>query len=208
MLLLAVSKGRSAAELRTAHKLGLDHFGESYLQEAIEKISALADLPLCWHFIGALQANKTRLVAAHFDWAHSIDRLKIAQRLSAQRPANLPSLNVCLQVNIDNETNKAGVSPGEAQLLAKQIQALPNLNLRGLMAIPKADANQSTGHQSYAHMAELLKQLQQSPELAGSQLDTLSMGMSSDLEAAIEEGASIVRVGTALFGPRKPKTHQ
>ncbi len=196
--LLAVSKTRQAGEIETLFTLGQRHFGENYLQEALDKQQALAQLDITWHFIGPIQSNKTRQIAEHFDWVHSVDRYKIAQRLSAQRPANLAPLNICLQVNISNELTKAGCSPNEAEELLNQMSQLDNIKVRGLMAIPKATDDLDEQHQAFQAMNQLFQRLQlQHPEL-----DTLSMGMSGDMEIAIEEGATIVRIGTALFGPR------
>ena len=206
VLLLAVSKTRSTQEIQTAHQLGLNHFGENYLQDALEKIEQLKDLSIHWHFIGPLQSNKTRAVAENFDWVHTIERLKIAQRLNKQRPESKTALNCCIQVNIDHEASKSGVAPSELEALARQVLELPRLRLRGLMAIPAADNDPGQRTQSFANMATLLQQLRArlEPQFPGisDQLDTLSMGMSADLEEAIIEGASIIRIGTALFGPR------
>lgn len=204
VLLLAVSKTRSAQEIQTAYQLGLHHFGENYLQDALDKIEQLKDLAIYWHFIGPLQSNKTRLVAENFDWVHTIDRLKIAQRLSDQRSSDKAPLNCCIQVNIDREVSKSGIAAEELENLASQILALPHLRLRGLMAIPALSNDHHQQAQSFAKMATLLRQLRAQIPAAASQLDTLSMGMSVDLELAIKEGASIVRIGTALFGPRSP----
>jgi pyridoxal phosphate enzyme (YggS family) len=196
--LLAVSKTFPAGAIRSAHACGQDAFGESYLQEAAAKMDALADLPLEWHYIGPLQSNKTRQVAELFSWVHAVDRLKIAERLSAQRPAQLPALNLCIQVNISGEASKAGVTPAQTLELALAISALPRLKLRGLMAIPEPATGFEAQRAPFHRLRELLTQLQ----AAGLQCDTLSMGMSADLEAAIAEGATIVRVGTAIFGQR------
>ncbi|CAM4043467.1 MULTISPECIES: YggS family pyridoxal phosphate-dependent enzyme [Pseudomonadaceae] len=193
--LLAVSKTKPAAAIREAHAAGLRDFGENYLQEALEKQAELDDLPLIWHFIGPIQSNKTRPIAEHFDWVHSVDRLKIAQRLSEQRPAHLPPLNICLQVNVSAEDSKSGCSPEELAELAKAVAALPNLRLRGLMAIPEPTDDVAAQHAAFAHLRQLRDDL-------ALDLDTLSMGMSHDLEAAIAEGATWVRIGTALFGAR------
>ncbi|HEY5717311.1 MAG TPA: YggS family pyridoxal phosphate-dependent enzyme [Motiliproteus sp.] len=196
--LLAVSKTRSADEVREAYAAGLREFGENYLQDALTKIEVLTDLDICWHFIGPLQSNKTRTVAAHFAWVHSVDRLKIAQRLSEQRGAEQAPLNLCIQVNISREASKSGVAPDEVMALAQQILALPRVQLRGLMAIPAADLDEAEQRHTFARMQQLLEQLQTlSPAI-----DTLSMGMSDDLETAIAEGSTLVRIGTALFGPR------
>ncbi|MFG0585922.1 YggS family pyridoxal phosphate-dependent enzyme [Pseudomonas sp. zjy_9] len=193
--LLAVSKTKPADAVREAHAAGLRDFGENYLQEALEKQAALSDLPLIWHFIGPIQSNKTRPIAEHFDWVHSVDRLKIAQRLSDQRPTHLPALNICLQVNVSLEASKSGCSPEELPELARAISALPNLRLRGLMAIPEATDDVAAQHAAFARLRQLRDDL-------ALNLDTLSMGMSHDLEAAIAEGATWVRIGTALFGAR------
>ncbi|KRW72713.1 YggS family pyridoxal phosphate-dependent enzyme [Stutzerimonas nitrititolerans] len=193
--LLAVSKTQPAEAIREANGAGLSDFGENYLQEALEKQARLADLALTWHFIGPIQSNKTRAIAEHFDWVHSVDRLKIAQRLSEQRPTELPPLNVCLQVNVSGEASKSGCAPQDVAELARTIATLPNLRLRGLMAIPEPTDDRAEQHAAFAR----LRQLQQALAL---ELDTLSMGMSQDLEAAIAEGATWVRIGTALFGAR------
>jgi pyridoxal phosphate enzyme (YggS family) len=196
--LLAVSKAQPANKVRAVAQLGVRDFGESYVQEALDKIEALRDLSLTWHFIGRLQANKTRAVAASFEWVHAVDRLKIAERLSQQRPFHAPPLNVCLQVNIAGEASKGGVTPQELPALATAVAALPGLKLRGLMCIPP-DEDDRTRHW-FASMRRLLEGL----NAAGAKLDTLSMGMSGDFESAILEGATLVRIGTALFGSRPP----
>lgn len=198
--LLAVSKTFPAEDVRAAHAAGQLGFGENYVQESLTKIAALADLraSLEWHFIGPLQSNKTRPVAENFDWVHSVDRLKIAQRLAEQRPAHLPPLNVCLQVNVSGEASKAGVTPAEAAEVAQAIAALPQLRLRGLMSIPEPAETIEEQRGPHRKLRELFEQLR----AAGLDLDTLSMGMSGDLEAAVLEGATIVRVGTAIFGAR------
>ncbi|MBB5426626.1 YggS family pyridoxal phosphate-dependent enzyme [Paraburkholderia atlantica] len=198
--LLAVSKTFPADAVRAAHAAGQRAFGENYVQEALDKIQTLADLraSLEWHFIGPLQSNKTRPVAEHFDWVHSIDRLKIAQRLSEQRPDNLPPLNVCLQVNVSGEASKSGVAPDDAAAIAHQIAALPKLKLRGLMSIPEPAGDHDAQRAPHRQLRELFERLRND----GLALDTLSMGMSADLEAAVLEGATIVRVGTAIFGAR------
>ncbi|MDX1755133.1 MAG: YggS family pyridoxal phosphate-dependent enzyme [Marinobacter sp.] len=203
--LLAVSKTRPAEDVRLAAAAGQRAFGENYLSEALTKIEALSDLPqLAWHFIGPVQSNKTRPIAEHFDWVHSVDRDKIARRLSEQRRPDQQPLNVCLQVNIDNETSKAGCTPEDAVALAERVAGLPNLRLRGLMAIPDPARGEEALRLSFRRLAQLLEDVRRAlPEREG--LDTLSMGMSADLELAIEEGATCVRVGTALFGPRPPK---
>ena len=194
--LLAVSKAQPANKVREVAQLGVRDFGESYVQEALDKIEALRELSLTWHFIGRLQANKTRPVAASFDWVHGVDRLKIAERLSEQRPFHAPPLNVCLQVNIAGEGSKGGVTVAELPALATAVAALPRLKLRGLMCIPP-DQDDITRHW-FASMRRLMEAL----NAAGATLDTLSMGMSGDFESAILEGATLVRIGTALFGPR------
>ncbi|AMO74044.1 hypothetical protein PcP3B5_05360 [Pseudomonas citronellolis] len=198
--LLAVSKTKPAADIREAHAAGLDDFGENYLQEALGKQVELADLALTWHFIGPIQSNKTRPIAEHFHWVHSVDRLKVAERLSAQRPAHLPPLNVCLQVNVSGEASKSGCAPGELPALARAVAALPNLKLRGLMAIPEPTEDVAAQRAAFARLRELLTALNLG-------LDTLSMGMSHDLEAAVAEGATWVRIGTALFGARDYGPH-
>ncbi|MES2870809.1 MAG: YggS family pyridoxal phosphate-dependent enzyme [Pseudomonadota bacterium] len=193
--LLAVSKTKPAAALREAYAAGIRDFGENYLQEARAKQVELADLPLCWHFIGPIQSNKTRDIAEHFAWVHSVDRLKIAQRLSEQRPAELPPLNICIQVNVSGEASKSGCTPQDLPALAAAINALPRLKLRGLMAIPEPTEDRAEQDAAFATVREL----QESLNLG---LDTLSMGMSHDLESAIAQGATWVRIGTALFGAR------
>jgi len=198
--LLAVSKTFGPAAVREAHAAGQLAFGENYVQEALAKIGALADLrpSIEWHLIGPLQSNKTREAAAAFDWVHSVDRLKTAERLSAQRPSDLPPLQLCLQVNISGETSKSGVAPADVIALAREVAALPNVTLRGLMAIPEPTADFAAQRAPHRALRELLVSLQS----AGLALDTLSIGMSDDLEAAIAEGATIVRIGTAIFGAR------
>lgn len=193
--LLAVSKTQPAEAIRQACQAGLHDFGENYLQEALEKQADLADLPLTWHFIGPIQSNKTKAIAEHFDWVHSVDRLKIAQRLSDQRPESLPPLNICLQVNVSGEASKSGCEPQDVPQLAQAIAALPRLRLRGLMAIPEPTDDPTEQRAAFARLRHLQAELQMD-------LDTLSMGMSQDLEAAIAEGATWVRIGTALFGAR------
>src|SRR6056300_130112 len=196
--LLAVSKTRSTDEIRAAAATGQTSFGENYLQEALEKIEALEELGLEWHFIGPIQSNKTRPIAENFHWVHSVDRLKIAQRLSDQRPHYATDLNVCIQVNISAEEQKAGCSVAELPQLAREIAALPKICLRGLMVIPEATEDLELLRSRFRETAQLLAQLK--PEIPT--LDTLSMGMSGDLDVAIAEWATMVRVGTALFGPR------
>ena len=199
--LLAVSKTKPAEMLREAWQHGQREFGENYLQEALDKQAALEDLDgIVWHFFGPLQSNKTRAVAEQFAWVHSVDRLKIAKRLSEQRPAALPPLNVCLQVNISREATKSGVLPEGTLALAQEIAALPGLSLRGLMAIPAPAETLEAQRQPLAALRQLLEELQAA--LPDASLDTLSMGMSDDLEAAVLEGATLVRLGTAIFGAR------
>lgn len=193
--LLAVSKTQPAAAIRDAFAAGLRDFGENYLQEALDKQAELDDLPLTWHFIGPIQSNKTKAIAEHFDWVHSVNRLKIAQRLSDQRPEALPPLNICLQVNVSGEASKSGCAPQEVQQLARAITALPRLRLRGLMCIPAPSEDPAEQRAAFARLRQLRDEL-------ALDLDTLSMGMSQDLEAAIAEGATWVRIGTALFGAR------
>jgi pyridoxal phosphate enzyme (YggS family) len=196
--LLAVSKTWSADAVRTAHATGQIDFGENYIQEAVDKITALRDLPLVWHCIGPIQSNKTRLVAEHFDWVHSIDRLKIAQRLSEQRPEHLPPLQVCIQVNVDGGETKSGVSPQDLPALAQAVATLPRLQLRGLMTIPEPAETEAQMRAVHRQAKDLFEQLR----TQGLPLDTLSMGMSADMAAAIAEGSTLVRVGTAIFGQR------
>ena len=196
--LLAVSKTHSVDLIRGAAREGVEHYGESYLQEALPKIETLRGLELTWHFIGQLQGNKTRAVAESFQWVHGVDRLRIAKRLSDQRPFHAPPLNVCLQVNVGGEDTKGGVTPAELPELAREVAALPRLALRGLMCIPPPEGDSSHQRAWFSQTAQLLRSL----HVPGTTLDTLSMGMSESLEVAIEEGATIVRVGTALFGQR------
>ena len=193
--LLAVSKTKPAAAVREAYAAGIRDFGENYLQEALEKQAELSELPLIWHFIGPIQSNKTKPIAEHFAWVHSVDRLKIAQRLSEQRPTGLPPLNICLQVNVSAEDSKSGCAPAELAALAQAVSQLPNLRLRGLMAIPEPTDDVAAQQAAFARLRELRDGLPLP-------LDTLSMGMSHDLDAAIAEGATWVRIGTALFGAR------
>lgn len=198
--LVAVSKTHPAEAVAQAWRHGQRYFGESYLQEALAKQSQLGPLEgLEWHFIGPIQSNKTRAVAQHFAWAHCVDRERIARRLSAQRPPELPDLQVCIQINIDQEASKAGVSLDELPDLAHQVAALPRLQLRGLMAIPAPSQGEAQQRASFARVREALEALQ----AQGLALDTLSMGMSGDLEAAVAEGATLIRVGTDIFGPRR-----
>ena len=197
--LLAVSKTWPAGHVREAAAAGQRAFGENYVQEGVAKVAELAPLGLDWHFIGPLQSNKTRPVAEHFDWVHSIERMKIAERLAEQRPAGRAPLNVCLQVNVSGEASKSGCAPAEAIALAKAIAALPNLRLRGLMCIPEPVEDVEAQRRPFRQLRELYEQLRGD----GLPLDTLSMGMSHDIEAAIAEGATMVRVGTAIFGERQ-----
>ena len=197
--LLAVSKAQSTSAIREAYVAGQKLFGENYLQEALDKQSQLADLAIEWHFIGPIQSNKTQLIAQHFDWVHSIDRLKIAQRLNDARPATLAPLQVCIQVNISNEESKSGVTQQELETLAKAISLMPQLKLRGLMAIPEPSTDNNKQRLQFKQVRECYDAL-----LAkGFSLDTLSIGMSDDYPIAIEEGATIVRIGSALFGARQ-----
>ncbi len=196
--LIAVSKKVQAETLRSAFEAGQRAFGESYVQEALPKIAALEDLAITWHFIGPLQSNKTKLVAENFAWVHSVERIKVAQRLSEQRPAHLPSLNLCLQVNVSGEASKAGVTPAEIHALAQAVSTLPKVKLRGLMAIPEPTQDLALQHTQLRLLRNLFDQL----NAQGFDLDTLSMGMSDDLEAAIAEGATQLRVGSAIFGAR------
>lgn len=199
--LVAVSKTQTADTVREAYQAGQHAFGENYLQESLNKQTELGDLAIEWHFIGPIQSNKTQPIAQHFSWVHGVDRLKIAQRLSDSRPAELPPLQICLQVNISGEASKSGVSPNELWDLVKVVSALPRLKLRGLMTIPEPTDNETLQRQQFSHMRALLKDLNKQ----GFALDTLSMGMSSDYKIAIEEGATIVRVGSAIFGARPAK---
>ena len=204
ILLLAVSKTRSAESIRQVAETGIKSFGENYLQEALAKIAGLQSLDLDWHFIGPIQSNKTRQISENFAWAHSVDRVKIAQRLNDQRPSHMAPLNICMQINIDNEATKSGFSTEQALPAALEITALPNLNLRGLMAIPAARENIEAQRLPFAKLRLLLEDINRSLDNS-EKLDTLSMGMSADLEAAILEQATIVRVGTDIFGPRSTK---
>ena len=193
--LLAVSKTKPAQAVREAYAAGMRDFGENYLQEALGKQAELTDLPLSWHFIGPIQSNKTRAIAENFAWVHSVERLKIAQRLSEQRPADLAPLNICIQVNVSGEASKSGCTPADLPALAQAISALPRLQLRGLMAIPEPTDDRAAQDAAFATVRELQAGL-------NLPLDTLSMGMSHDLESAIAQGATWVRIGTALFGAR------
>lgn len=196
--LLAVSKTRSAAEIREMVLLGQHRYGENYLQEALQKIADLQDLPIEWHFIGPIQSNKTKPIAENFAWVHSVDRLKIAQRLNDQRPPQLPPLNICIQINVSGEESKSGCTLDELEEMAAKVAQLPNIRLRGLMAIPQSADNFEQQRIPFAQLRSAMEKLNRE----GFELDTLSMGMSGDLDAAIAEGATMVRIGTALFGPR------
>jgi pyridoxal phosphate enzyme (YggS family) len=199
--LLAASKAQPVELIQAGARAGLQHFGENYLQEALDKIAACAQLDITWHFIGQIQTNKTRAIAESFAWAHSVDRVRIAERLSAQRPYHAPPLNVCIQVNIAGETSKGGAAPQDVPALVAAIAPLPRLKLRGLMCVPPEE----TDEQRQRHWFAQVRRLYESLNASGAGLDTLSMGMSADLEAAVLEGATIVRVGTALFGERPGK---
>ena len=194
--LLAVSKTKPATDIAALYRLGQRHFAENYLQEALTKQQQLAAFNISWHFIGPIQSNKTRPIACHFDWVHSVDRLKIAHRLSEQRPEHLPPLNICLQVNISDEASKSGVSVDALPELVQAVSELANLRLRGVMAIPEPETNYAKQRQPYRRLYQAVQQLDRSD------LDSFSFGMSGDLKAAIMEGATMVRIGTALFGER------
>lgn len=196
VLLLAVSKTKPAADIAVAYQAGQRHFGESYCQEAVKKQQALGAYDITWHFIGPIQSNKTKLLAAHFDWVHSVDTLKIAKRLSEQRPSRLPPLNICLQVNISGETSKSGIALEELPELCRQVAGLPHLKLRGVMAIPSPETDFEKQRLPYRALYQAVR------KLGHPELDTFSFGMSGDLDAAIAEGATIVRIGTAIFGAR------
>jgi pyridoxal phosphate enzyme (YggS family) len=198
IMLLAVSKKKPASDIRLAFGCGQRDFGENYLQEALQKMQELQDLEINWHFIGAIQSNKTRSIAEAFDWVHCVDRLKIATRLSEQRPATLAPLNICIQVNIDHEASKAGIELSELDDLARAIAVLPGIRLRGLMVIPAPRTNYSEQCEAFARLAAALASLQQQ----GLDCDTLSMGMTQDMDAAIAQGSTLVRIGTAIFGER------
>ncbi len=197
VLLLAVSKTKPVTDIAALYRLGQRHFAESYVQESVLKQSALAAFDISWHFIGPIQSNKTKVIARHFSWVHSVDRLKIARRLSDQRPDTLPPLNVCLQVNISGEASKSGIRLEDLPELIEAVSSLPRLRLRGVMAIPEPEQDFQKQRQPFAKLYQAVN------ALSGTSLDTFSMGMSADLEAAIAEGATIVRVGTGLFGPRQ-----
>lgn len=204
--LLAVSKGQSAAAIDAAASAGAEHFGENFLQESLPKMDALAGRELTWHFIGRLQANKTRPVAERFQWVHSVDRLKIAERLSAQRPFHAPPLNVCLQLHVGGEASKGGVPAVDMPALARAVRTLPGLKLRGLMCMPPAETDFERQRQWFREARQLFDYLNERGlgNDQGMGLDTLSMGTSADFRAAIAEGATLVRIGTAIFGPRSP----
>jgi len=197
VLLLAVSKTKPATEIAVAYQFGLRHFGENYCQEALLKQQALGAYDITWHFIGPIQSNKTKLIAQHYGWVHSVDSLRIAKRLSEQRPDNLPPLNICLQVNVSEELTKSGIAIAELPELSREISGLPRLKLRGVMAIPAPETDYERQRLPYKALVEAVTKLKR-PEL-----ETLSIGMTDDLKAAITEGATIVRIGTALFGERK-----
>jgi hypothetical protein len=202
--LLAVSKTKPAADIRAAYAAGQTRFGENYVQEALGKMTELADLPLEWHFIGPIQSNKTRPIAENFSWVHGIDRLKIAQRLNEARPDGLPPLNVCIEVNVSGEGSKEGISPAEVAALAAEMSSLPRLKLRGLMTIPAPTSDIALQHRQFRMLRELMETLNHK----GCGLDTLSMGMSGDFAAAIAEGATIVRIGASIFGARPTKNKE
>jgi pyridoxal phosphate enzyme (YggS family) len=202
--LVAVAKAQTAESIRSAATAGVTDFGENYLQEAVAKMDRLTDLKLVWHFIGGIQSNKTRAIAERFDWVHSIDRGSIARRLSEQRPFHSPPLNLCIQVELVPEPNKGGVEPGEAAQLAAAAAQLPRVRLRGLMCVPPPQVDVAAGRALFARLRGLLEELNAN----GHKLDTLSMGMSGDFEAAIAEGATLVRVGTAIFGQRQGGGHE
>lgn len=199
--LLAVSKVHPAEKIREAHAAGQTWFGENYLQEALDKMEQLSDLDLDWHFIGAIQSNKTRQIAEHFNWAHGVNSIKVARRLGEQRPDSLDPINICLQVNISGEESKSGISPDTVITIARDVMQIPGIKLRGLMAIPEYSADFEQQRKPFRKLRELLEQSNQQ----GMEMDTLSMGMSGDMEAAIAEGATIVRIGTDIFGERPKK---
>ena len=199
--LLAVSKGQSSAAIDSAARVGIENFGENFLQESLPKIESLKGRELTWHFIGRLQANKTRAVAENFAWVHAVDRIKIAERLSAQRPSHAPPLNVCLQLHVGGEASKGGVEAAEIAPIAMAIRELPRIKLRGLMCMPPAETDIQRQREWFRETRQVFDYLNE----RGLGLDTLSMGTSADFEAAIAEGATIVRVGTAIFGPRSPQ---
>ncbi len=198
--LLAVSKGHSSESIRQAQAAGLNEFGENYWQEAQKKISDLRDLPIRWHFIGAIQSNKTAEIAASVDWVHSVDREKTARLLSMHRPASMPPLKICIQVKLDQEASKSGITPEELEPLARLITELPHLKLCGLMAIPRPRENETEQYRSFLRLSQLLDKLNQQ---TGLKLNTLSMGMSDDMDAAIKAGSTMIRIGRAIFGERQ-----
>jgi len=204
--LVAVSKTFPAAAIRAAAAAGQRAFGENYLQEALGKIGELQDLGLEWHFIGPVQSNKTRELAAHFDWVHGVERLKIAERLSAQRAETLPPLQVCVQVNVSGEASKSGCAPAEAPALCAAVAGLPRLRLRGLMAIPEAAGEAAAARPAFRQLRELHRAILEAGAVDPAAFDTLSMGMSGDFQTAIAEGATLVRIGSAIFGARARKT--
>ena len=197
--LVAVSKGHTSHEIEQAYLAGIQDVAESYLQEAQSKLDELATLPICWHFIGPIQSNKTRRIASQFSWVHSVSRCSIAQQLNNARPATMPSLNVCIQVNFDDEATKTGVHPDKVTELATYILQLPQLRLRGLMLIPKQQTDEQQQYQSFLRLTQLLRTINQQLNIT---MDTLSMGMSQDIQAAIRAGSTMVRIGTAIFGER------
>ena len=201
--LLAVSKTQGIDKITQAYEAGLRDFGENFLQDALLKIQSLSSLNLCWHFIGPIQSNKTRDIARHFDWVHSVDRIKIAKRLNDQRPDSTPPLNVCIQVNHSREASKSGILLSEVPALCQQIENLKHLKLRGLMSIPAPATDFDQQRAIFRPLADLFNQLREDHQT----LDTLSIGMSADFEAAIAEGSTLVRVGTGIFGPRTPRSH-
>ena len=202
--LIAVSKKQPAEAITAAHSAGQNHFGENYVQEAVVKMAELTQKSLIWHYLGPIQSNKTKPIAEHFDWVHSVDRLKVAQRLSSQRPALLPPLNICLQVNIDQDPAKSGMTAADCMTFGLEVARLPNLRMRGLMVLPSQDQSDESLRASFRHGADLFKELGDylRQHALGDDFDCLSMGMSGDFELAIDEGSNMVRVGTAIFGPR------
>lgn len=198
--LIAVSKAQSAEAIRQVFAAGQSAFGENYLQEALEKQQKLTDLPITWHFIGPIQSNKTSLIAQHFDWVHSVDRLKIAQRLQDSRPDALPPLNICVQINVSGEASKSGLAPEDAEALIAACLNMPKLRVRGLMSIPAPTSDLGLQRKQFASLVDLQRSIQQALPMAA--LDTLSMGMSDDYPSALQEGATMLRIGTAIFGAR------
>lgn len=203
VLLLAVSKQQSIEAITLAFEQGQTHFGENYYQEALEKITKLKHLPICWHYIGPIQSNKTKGIAEHFDWVHSVNRIKIAELLSEHRPNNLAPLNVCLQVNLIEEPSKSGIAVEQVNELARAVSQLPNLKLKGLMTIPPPQNNTQEQYQLFLQLTQLMHAINKE---SGLNMDTLSMGMSDDLVPAIQAGATIIRIGRAIFGERQGKT--